>query len=105
MKIKVIAYSGKFKEYIVFESIKECSRLFCRYADTGNSPALIRRYWIDTGKNYLCTSWKITEKIPEEWFVSKEFKLVDIYTATYNVNSKGEPYSYKHYPRKPEDVD
>ena len=100
--IQVIAYSSNFKEYIVFPSIKEASTLFNRHKDT--NPQLLRKYYIDTGKWYNQNpNWKMTTEIPEKWFKEKGFKLVDKYTATFNVSKKtGEAYSYRFYPEKEE---
>lgn len=98
--IQVIAYSSNFKEYIVFPTIKEASTLFNRHKDT--NPQLLRKYYIDTGKWYNQNpNWKMTTEIPESWFKEKGFKLVDKYTATFNISKKtGEAYTYRFYPKE-----
>ena len=99
--IQVIAYSSNFKEYIVFPSIKEACQLFNRLGKDSD-PKLLRKYYIDTGKWYKENpNWKMTTEIPEKWFKEKGFKLVDKYTATFNVSKKtGEAYSYRFYPKE-----
>ena len=99
--IQVIAYSSNFKEYIVFPSIKEACQLFNRLGKNSD-PKLLRKYYIDTGRWYKENhNWKMTTEIPEKWFQEKGFKLVDKYTATFNVSKKtGEAYSYRFYPKE-----
>ena len=97
--VQVIAYSGKFQEYIVFPSMASASTLFERTVK--GSPEYIKRYYLDTGKCYKRNIyWKMTAQIPEEWFIKKGFKLVDKYNATFRINTKGEPYKYKLYPKE-----
>ena len=101
--IQVIAYSSNFKEYIVFPSIKEACQLFNRLGKNSD-PKLLRKYYIDTGRWYKENhNWKMTTEIPEKWFQEKGFKLVNKYTATFNISKKtGEAYSYRFYPEKEE---
>ena len=97
--VQVIAYSGKFKEYIVFPSMASASTLFEKTVK--GFPEYIRKYYLDTGKCYKRNIyWKMTAQIPEEWFIKKGFKLVDKYNATFRINTKGEPYKYKLYPKE-----
>ena len=99
--IQVIAYSSNFKEYIVFPSIKEACQLFNRLGKNSD-PKLLRKYYIDTGRWYKENhNWKMTTEIPEKWFQEKGFKLVDKYTATFNISKKtGEAYTYRFYPKE-----